>query len=472
MKNNQAAQVSKQEIERQKESIERIFAQNSLHSSPPTAFVDTYGCQQNEADSELLRGMLAEMGYVMTNDDATADVIIINTCAVREHAELRVLGNVGALTHAKKKNPQQIIAICGCMAQEEGMAERIKRSFRHVDLVFGTHALWRFPELLEQALVSRARVFCVENSDGRIFEGLPAKRDGSCKAWLSVMYGCNNFCSYCIVPYVRGRERSRAPEAILSDARGLISQGVKEITLLGQNVNSYGRDLDEETDFSAMLKELNALEGDFLIRFMTSHPKDATRRLFDTMAACEKAAHHIHLPFQAGNDRVLRDMNRGYTRAQYLELVDYARQVMPDIVITSDVIVGFPGETDAEFEDTLRLVSQVGYDALFTFIYSKRPGTPAAQMPDSASKQEKQARFDKLITLQTEISRQRHADYVGKTLRVLIDGEGRDGRYGLTARTNGGRLVHLNGDAALIGSFRQVKITGSFNWALIGQLAQ
>lgn len=472
MKREQAAQVSAQEIGRQKEIMARVRAENSLRPTPPTAFVDTYGCQQNEADSELLRGMLDEMGYVMTGDDASADVVMINTCAVREHAELRVLGNVGALTHTKKKNPQQIIAICGCMAQEEGVAERIKRSFRHVDLVFGTHALWRFPELLEQTLCTRARVFCVENSDGRIFEGLPVQRDGSCKAWLSIMYGCNNFCSYCIVPYVRGRERSRALDAILSDARTLISQGVREITLLGQNVNSYGRDLDPQLDFSTVLKELSALEGDFLIRFMTSHPKDATPRLFDTMAACTKVAHHIHLPFQAGNDRVLRAMNRGYTRAQYLSLIDYARQVMPDIVITSDVIVGFPGETDAEFDDTLELVSRVGYDALFTFIYSKRPGTPAAEMPDSASKQEKQARFDKLIALQTEISRQRHAAYVGKTLRVLIDGEGRDDRYSLTGRTNGGRLVHLSGERALVGSFRQVKITDGLNWALIGELAE
>ena len=283
------------------------------------------------------------------------------------------------------------------------------------------------------------------------------------------MYGCNNFCSYCIVPYVRGRERSRTPEAILDEARSLIAAGCRDITLLGQNVNSYGRDLDCGVDFSDMIRRINDLDGDFLIRFMTSHPKDAGEKLFRTMAACEKAAHHIHLPFQAGSDRVLKAMNRVYDRRGYLEKVAMARSFMPDVVLTSDVIVGFPGETEAEFEQTLSLIEQVEFDALFTFIYSPRPGTPAAQMPDPVSREEKQRWFDRLLDVQNAISEKKHAAYVGSVQRVLVDGAGNGGAYNLTSRTNGGRLVHLAGPAELVGQFVQAKITGSSKWALFGE---
>lgn len=465
-------EASEYEFESQVDIMDKIAARNSLLPSPPKAYVDTYGCQQNEADSERLRGMLSRMGYVFTQNEFEADVALINTCAVREHAEMRILGNVGALVHAKKARKDMIIAVCGCMVQQEHMAEKIKKSYPHVDLVFGTHELQNFPELLERLLLApkRRRVFAVSDSEGRISEGLPVHRDRGVKSWLPVMYGCNNFCSYCIVPYVRGRERSRLPENVIAEAREIIASGYKDITLLGQNVNSYGKDLGTGVDFAYLIEEINKIEGEFVIRFMTSHPKDATRRLFETMAACEKAARHIHLPFQAGNTRVLKAMNRGYTKEQYLDLIAMAKEIIPDIVLTSDVIVGFPGETDEEFEDTLDVIRKVRFDSLFTFIYSKRKGTPAAEMPDPFTREEKQKRFDRLLELQNAISSEKHAEYVGKTMQVLVDGEGEGGEYNLTARTSGGRLVHLAGDRALIGSFTDVEITGSTNWALFGKI--
>ncbi len=459
------------DLMRQSEIMERIARRNGSRDKIPAAFVDTYGCQQNEADSERIRGMLSKMGYSFTDDETAADLVVINTCAVREHAEMRVLGNVGALSHAKKANRDMIIAICGCMVSQEHMAEKIKKSYPYVDLVFGTHELPRFPELLESVLKpGHKRVFAVTHSDGEIAEGLPVHRDRGVKAWLPVMYGCNNFCSYCIVPYVRGRERSRMPEYIIAEAKSIVAEGYKDITLLGQNVNSYGRDLGIGVDFSYLIEEIDKIEGDFLIRFMTSHPKDATRRLFETMASCRKAAPHIHLPFQAGNDRVLKAMNRGYTKDGYLELVAAAKEIIPDIVLTSDVIVGFPGETEEEFEDTLDVLRRVRFDSLFTFIYSPRKGTPAASMPDPFTREDKQRRFDRLLELQNAISGEKHAEYVGKTVRVLVDGETGDEKANLSSRTAGGRLVHLRGDAANIGKFTDVKITGSTTWALFGEI--
>ena len=317
-------------------------------------------------------------------------------------------------------------------------------------------------------LTTGKRVFSVEDSAGAIAEGLPVVRENKLKAWVSVMYGCNNFCSYCIVPYVRGRERSRQPEDILQECRALIAQGYKEITLLGQNVNSYGKDLGLGVDFADLMAQIASLPGDFRLRFMTSHPKDASHKLFDTIAAYPKICKQFHLPFQSGNDRVLHAMNRRYTSAQYLELVDYGRSLMPELVLTSDVIVGFPGETEEEFEDTLRLIGRVRYDALFTFIFSPRGGTPAASMPDPTPKEEKNRRFDRLVALQNRISEEKHRAYIGRTFRVLIDG--RDGDL-LTARTDGGRLVRLSGGDGLIGQFRDVRITGSTTWSLTGELA-
>ena len=316
----------------------------------------------------------------------------------------------------------------------------------------------------------RGRIFSVDDEPGAIAEGLPNLRDGTVKAWLSIMYGCNNFCSYCIVPYVRGRERSRDHGVIISEARELVAAGYKDITLLGQNVNSYGRDLGSAVDFSGLLERVNALDGEFLIRFMTSHPKDAGERLFRTMADCDKVARHLHLPFQAGNDRVLQAMNRGYTRAQYLELVDMARHIIPDIVLTSDVIVGFPGETGTEFDDTMTVLKEARFDALFTFLYSKRTGTPASLLPDPVSREEKQRRFDALIALQNTISEEKHRDYIGRTLRVLVDGESAEPDSPLTARTNGGRLVHLKGAREKIGHYADARITECNTWSLFGEL--
>ena len=459
-------------IQAQQDICSQIFDKVTADGHRPLAMVDTYGCQQNEADSEKLRGYLAMMGYGFTQDEFQADVIVVNTCAVREHAEMRVLGNVGALNHSKKARPGQIIAVCGCMVQQEHMAQKLKQSYPVVDLVFGPHELWRFPELLLQVMTKHKRIFATEKNDGVVAEGIPNKRDSGVKAWLSIMYGCNTFCSYCVVPYVRGRERSRRPEDVVAEARELVAAGYKEITLLGQNVNSYGKDLGLDVDFSDLIRMINDIPGEFLIRFMTSHPKDATEKLFKTMAECEKCAHQLHLPVQAGNDRILKVMNRGYTSEKYLAQVALARSYLPELVLTTDIIVGFPNESEEEFEDTIKLVEQVRYDAMFTFIYSKRVGTPAASMPDPYTREDKQRHFDRLTEVANRISGEKHREYEGKTLRVLVDGEtGRD-EYNLSSRTNGGRLVHLKGDKALIGRFVDVKITASNTWALYGEVVE
>ena len=457
-------------IKQQEDICAEIFETVTADGKRPLAMVDTYGCQQNEADSEKLRGYLAEMGYGFTQDEFQADVIVVNTCAVREHAEMRVLGNVGALNHTKKNNPNQIIAVCGCMVQQEHMAEKIKKSYPVVDLVFGPHELWRFPELLQQVMTKHKRVFATAKSNGAVAEGIPLRRDGSVKAWLSIMYGCNNFCTYCVVPYVRGRERSRLPEDVVAEARQLVAEGYKDITLLGQNVNSYGKDLESDTDFSDLLRMINGIPGDFVLRFMTSHPKDATEKLFRTMAECEKCAHHIHLPVQSGNDHILKLMNRNYTREKYLSQVALARSYMPDLVITTDIIVGFPNETEEEFEDTISLCEEVRFDAMFTFIYSKRIGTPAASMPDPYTRADKQKHFDRLMDVSNRISGEKHKEYEGKIVRVLVDGETGREEYNLSSRTNGGRLVHLRGDKSLIGQFVNVKIVSSNTWALYGEI--
>ena len=431
--------------------------------------MDTFGCQQNVADGQKLMGMLEEMGFSFTDEPKEADLVILNTCAVREHAEQRVFGNLGALTHTKRENPEQVICLCGCMAQEERVARRVKESYRHVDLVFGPHALWRFPELLWQVYESRKRVFSVADERGSIAEGIPTVREKGVKAWVSIMYGCNNFCSYCIVPYVRGRERSRDKNAVLAEVRELVDAGYKDITLLGQNVNSYGNDLSGEYGFADLLRDIDLIPGEYLIRFMSSHPKDATPKLFDAMAECPHVAKQLHLPFQSGSNRVLKEMNRRYTREQYLELIRYAREKMPGLVLTSDVIIGFPGETEEEAMETVSLVQEVGFDALFTFIYSPRPGTKAAELPDPVPRAEKQKWFDRLLEVQNAHSAAAHAAYVGKTVRVLVDSRSDDAEYPLASRTEGNRLVRLKGDESLIGKFLDVKITGSNTWALYGE---
>ena len=464
--------IPEADLARQREfelKVKEMFVQREAH---PVACIDTFGCQQNVADGQKLMGMLEVMGFTFTDKPVEADVVILNTCAVREHAEDRVFGNLGALTHSKKENPEQIICLCGCMAQEERVSERIKKSYPLVNLVFGPHALWKFPELLWQVYQRRKRVFSVADEHGTIAEGIPVVRERGVKAWVSIMYGCNNFCSYCIVPYVRGRERSRAPEVILSELKELVAQGYKDITLLGQNVNSYGLDREDYPDFAGLLEQCNAVPGDFRIRFMTSHPKDASPRLFETMAKCEKVCHCIHLPVQCGSNRVLQEMNRRYTVEHYLELVDYARKCMPDLTITSDIIVGFPGETEEECDETIALLEKVRFDSLFTFIYSRREGTRAATMPDPATRQEKQKWFDKLLAVQNRISREKNAEYVGKTVEVLVDGVSDDPNFDLTARTEGFKLVHLNGSKDLIGKTVRAEIERSSTVALFGKVME
>ena len=465
--NTKTSVISQAQLQEQFAFCDKIAAYWQQQNITPTAYVETYGCQQNEADSEKLRGYLTMSGYAITSQAEGADVVIMNTCAIREHAEQRVFGNLGALTHTKRRHPRQKIFLCGCMAGEETVSQRIKHSYPHVDGVFSTHHLWQFPQILLNILSGSKRQFFVEDEPGSIAEGIPQVRDSSLKAWVSIMYGCNNFCTYCIVPYVRGRERSRQPEDILAECRRVIEAGAKEITLLGQNVNSYGKDLENGMDFADLLKAICRLPGEFLIRFMTSHPRDASKKLFDTMAAEPKIAKQLHLPFQSGSSRVLKAMNRHYDRETYLEKVRYAKQVMPELVLTSDVIVGFPGETEEEFKETLSLIDQVHYDSLFTFIFSPRTGTPAAKMEDPTPKEEKNRRFDELCALQNEISIQIHQNYIGKRLRCLIDGTDKDL---LTARTEGGRLVRLAGDPSLVGTFQYITITGATTWSLTGEL--
>ena len=462
--------VSAEELAKQREYMEKVRAVTGALTRAPRALVDTFGCQQNVADGEMLAGMLAEMGFEPTNDENAADVVLLNTCAIREHAEKRVFGTLGELTHTKEANPEQIIVLCGCMAQQKRIADKVRESYRHVDLVLGPQAEWRLPELLYGVLTQHKRAFSIDDEHGRIAEGLPVRRDGTVRAWVSIMYGCNNFCSYCIVPYVRGRERSRDPEKIVAECRELIEAGYREIYLLGQNVNSYGNDLDIGWDFADLLSAIDAIPGDYWLRFMSSQPKDATPKLFDTMARCTHVAKCLHLPVQSGNDRVLKAMHRPYTRTGYMELIGYARRVMPNLVLTSDVIIGFPGETEAEAMDTVSLVKEAKFDALFTFIFSPRPGTPAAEMDDPVPRAETQKWFDRLLDVQNAYSAEKHAAYVGRTLRVLVDGESDDKDFPLSCRTEGNRLVRAKGDKARIGTFASARITDSNTWALYGEI--
>ncbi|MBQ2813287.1 MAG: tRNA (N6-isopentenyl adenosine(37)-C2)-methylthiotransferase MiaB [Clostridia bacterium] len=461
-------EVSLDEIKRQREyvSLAKTVLESRFGGETPLAFVHTFGCQGNVSDSERMKGWLSQMGYGFTEVIEEADLVLYNTCAVREHAHDRVFGNVGALKPIKEKKPGMIIALCGCMMQQEHVWQKIRKSYPYVNLVFGTHALHRLPELMYKVLCGGKRVFEVENCDGYIAEGIPVRRDGSFKGWLPIMYGCNNFCSYCIVPYVRGRERSRSSEAVIAEARELIASGCKDITLLGQNVNSYNRD-GGDMNFARLLEAINDIEGDFRIRFMTSHPKDCTFELLDTMARCEKVSKHLHLPFQSGNNRVLKEMNRGYTREKYLSLVEYARKVMPDISLTSDIIVGFPGETYEEFRDTVSLIEEVEFTSLFTFIYSPREGTKAASMPDPVSRKEKGEWFRELTLVQEKIASERCKKMLGQTYRVLCE-DFTDGR--LSGRTDGSVMIDFDGDESRVGEFVNVKVISCRNWTLSGEI--
>jgi len=432
---------------------------------PPAAYVRTYGCQGNEADGERMQGMLAEMGFSFCEDPAGADFVLLNTCAIRGHAEDRALGNAGRLKSLRQGSGTMRVALCGCMPQQPHMAEKLRAHYPFIDLLFGPHAVHRLPELLYRMYTTGRRVTDTADEPGSIAEGLPLRRGSAFKAWLPVMYGCDNFCSYCVVPFVRGRERSRTPEAILAEACALVSAGYRDITLLGQNVNSYR---SEDYDFPKLLRELDKLDGDFRLRFMTSHPKDCGPALLDAMAEGAHIARHLHLPVQSGSDRILREMNRKYTSEQYLEVARYAREVMPDLSLTGDVIVGFPGETYGEFQETLALVEQARYTSLFTFIFSPREGTRAAAMPDPVPHEEKVRRFRELTALQESIAKQKCASMIGQAERVLCEEKGK--RLALAGRTGGNQIIEFDGPESLIGQFAQVKITQAKNWLLDGEI--
>ena len=431
----------------------------SVYGRTPKACVITFGCQQNVSDSERMKGLLATMGYTLIENFEEADFILFNTCAVREHAEDRVFGNIGRTKAVKQERPRTVVAVCGCMAQRQSVAEIIKKSYPYVDLVFGTQVQHRLPEFLYHRLSGGNRLFELTLDNAEIVEGVPIRRDGSIKGWLPIMYGCDNFCTYCIVPYVRGRERSREPQAVITEAKEMIAAGFKEITLLGQNVNSYGKGLSEPINFAELLRRICALEGEFRIHFMTSHPKDCTKELIDVIRDNPKVSRHLHLPFQSGSDRILKRMNRHYTKAQYLELIRYAKEQIPDAAFTSDIIVGFPGETYEDFKETLSLVEEVRFSSLFTFIYSPREGTPAAAMPAGISRAEKGKWFDELLKTQEKIANEDILHHVGKTYRVLCVSKGsKDGT--LLGHTNGTAVVEFEGEETLIGSFVTVTVDG------------
>ena len=437
----------------------------------PLAFVRTYGCQQNVADSEKIKGMLKQSGFDFTEEPENADFILFNTCAVREHAEDRVFGNVGALKNIKRRHPQILIALCGCMMEQEHVANRIYKSFPFVGLVFGTHSLHHFPELMYSSLVNGKRVFERGNDDKKIYEGIPTHRDGYFKGWLPIMYGCNNFCTYCVVPYVRGRERSREKDIIVSEARDMILSGYKDITLLGQNVNSYGKTLENPVSFAQLISEIDSIDGDYWLRFMTSHPKDCSKELIDAIAQSKHISKHLHLPFQSGSDRILKAMNRHYDRKKYLDIISYAKEKIENVSLTSDIIVGFPGETYEDFKETLSLIREVEFTSLFTFIFSPRAGTPAEKMDDPISAEEKSKWFQELLDVQEEIAAKRCSSMVGKTEKVLIESV-KEKTGELNARTSGNIIVELNGDKDLIGTFQNAKITSARNWILKGELVE
>ena len=432
-------------------------------------FVLTFGCQQNEADSEKLAGMSMDMGYTVTKEPKEADLILVNTCAIREHAEKKALSIIGQYKHIKAAKPETMIGVCGCMVVQEHRAEEIKFRYPYVDFIFGTSSLHRFPKLLYDKTTKGKRLYCPQESEFCVAEGLRINRESSFRAWVSIMYGCNNFCSYCIVPYVRGRERSREMKEIVAEVRDLAQRGYKDITLLGQNVNSYAKDSDFDYDFADLMAELSKIEGDFLLRFMTSHPKDASKKLIDTMAQNPKIARHFHLPMQSGSDEILSKMNRRYDTKKYLETVDYLREKIPGITITTDIIVGFPGETEEDFEGTLNMLRQVKFDMIYSFIYSPRKGTPAAEMECQIPDSVKSERFNRLLAVQNEIAFELNQQEVGKTLRVLCDGISKNNEKVYSGRSEGNKIVFFDGEEPDTGKYINIKIDRAEAFALYGE---
>jgi len=455
------------EFDSQKKYIEAIRAENE--GKDLKAFVLTFGCQQNEADGEKMSGLALSMGYALTSEPKDASLILVNTCAIREHAEQKALSIIGQYKHLKAKDPELIIGVCGCMVTQEKRADEIKHSYPYVDFIVGTSAIHKIPELIVRRRKEEKRQFCREDKY-EVVEGLPIERESNFRAWVSVMYGCNNFCSYCIVPYVRGRERSREMSDIVEEVKGLVASGYKDITLLGQNVNSYGKDLGSGADFSDLLREIDKIEGDYTIHFMTSHPKDATKKLVDTMAAGKHIAHHFHLPMQSGSSEVLRVMNRKYDIETYMEKLDYIREKMPDVTVSSDIIVGFPGETEEDFEDTLEALRRARFDMIYSFIYSRRKGTPADKMECQIDEKIKSERFERLLATQNEISHESNKVLEGKILRVLCDGRSKNNSEVFTGRTDGNKIVFFDARDTETGHFLDIKIDRGDTFALYGKI--
>jgi len=434
--------------------------------------IKTWGCQMNVHDSEKIAGTAASLGYEAVDSEEKADLIIFNTCCVREHAELKVYGNLGRLKRLKAKNPDIIIAVCGCMTQQKEVAQHIAKRYPFVDIVFGTNKIHKLAEFIANAKAAGGTIVDIkEDTKGKIIEGVPVHREDGLKAWVAVMHGCDNYCSYCIVPYVRGRERSRKKEHIIDEIKELGQNGIKEVTLLGQNVNSYGRDLDEETDFAMLLRDVNRINGIERIRFVTSHPKDLSSGLIYAIRDCEKVCEHIHLPFQAGSSRILEKMNRKYTKEQYIELANRIKSEIPDASITTDIMVGFPGETEEDFLNTLDVVEKVRFDSAFTFLYSKRKGTPAEKMDGQVPDRIKHERLNRILDLTQKITARNNRLLRDKNLEVLVEGISKTHANRLTGRTRTNKIVHFEGGADLIGRLVPVKITKPQSWSLYGEVA-
>jgi len=434
-----------------------------------TFHITTFGCQMNEHDSEVIDGLLTERGFSSVKERKDASIVIINTCSVRDNADKRFFGTLGQLKKRKESDPSFIVCVCGCMMQQQRVVDTIKAKYPWVDVIFGTNSIHHIPELIEKVAIEKEKVVDIIENTEEIVEGLPAKRLFDHKALVNIMFGCNNFCTYCIVPYTRGREKSRAPESIVDEVKVLVADGVKEIMLLGQNVNSYD---GNGTSFAELLKMLNDVDGLERIRFMTSNPKDLSDELIEAFAVCDKLCRNLHLPIQSGSNRVLKRMNRKYTREDYLKLIEKLRKTVPDITLSTDIIVGFPGETNEDFEETLSIVKEVEYDSAFTFIYSIRKGTPAEKFEDQIEESEKHRRFDLLVSAVNEISEKKNKAYQDRVEKVLVDGVSKNDKSTLTGRTDGFKLVNFAGKKELIGSIVDVKITDAKTFSLFGEVIE
>lgn len=455
--------------------IESIKEDNQIyfdtHDQKKKYMILTYGCQMNEHDSEKLAATIESMGYEVTPFQDNADLILVNTCCVRENAELKVYGKIGTFKTLKEKNPDLIVGICGCMMQQDHVVQEIKKKYRHVDMVFGTHNVHNFPGLLNEVLTTKHSVVQVWDIDGEVIENTQSSRKFELKAFVNIMYGCNNFCTYCIVPYTRGRERSREKAAIIEEIKQLVSDGTKEITLLGQNVNSYGKTLDTPVAFAELLEEVAMIEGVKRLKFMTSHPKDLSRDVIDVMAKHKNISKYLHLPIQAASNDLLKVMNRNYTKEDYMDIIHYARELMPELTISTDLIIGFPGETDDHISELIELIQDVRYDSAFTFIYSKRKGTPADEMTNQIEDSIKHERFNRVLNALNEIIYEKNQSFDGQVVEVLVEGHSKkDGT--LTGRTDGNRTVHFHGDEKLIGTFVNVTITQPKKFSLSGELLE